>query len=279
MKRVIKLIIVSFILLVVTGCTTNKEFSSEGLVYNLINDGKSYAVVGFTEDCYNRLVPDSYNGLPVTELSTSAFENSQMQKIKIGKNVVDMGWYVFSNCVNLTEIEVDSENTALVSVDGILYNHDKTELIAYPAGLNKSSFVLPSNVTSLGYFAFDNNKYLEEVTLNDNITVIEGSCFYQAKSLKTVKGISQVKEITRYAFYNCEKLENIEFPSTLNTIGGYAFANCTSLKSIKIDENVESIGAYAFTGCTSLTITCSLSRRPNTWNRDWNGGTKVIWGN
>lgn len=277
MKRIIKLIIMAFILLVVTGCTTNTKYSSQGFVYNLVNDGKSYAVVGFTEDYYNRIIPDEYNGLPVTELYTSALENSQMEKIKIGKNVDTIGWYVFSNCLNLNYIEVDKDNKYFKSDNGILYDYDMKELICYPSSLKGSTFVLPTTVTSLGYFAFENNKNLEEVTLNDNITIIEGSCFYKAKKLKTINKMDNVKEITRYAFYDCEKLENIVFSNTLNTIGAYAFANCTSLKSLTINENVETIGAFAFIGCSSLIINCSLIRRPNTWNRDWNGGTTVSW--
>lgn len=260
------------------GCTTNTQYSEEGFIYNLINDGQSYAIVGFEDDYYNRKIPDEYNGLPVTELDTSALENSQMESIYIGKNIEVMGWYVFSNCVNLKKITVDKNNKSYISKDNVLYNIDMTELVCYPSSLNNKKYELPSTVQSLGYFAFENNKYLEEVTLNSNITIIEGSCFYKAKNLKVVHGMENVKEITRYAFYNCEKLADFTLPTNLSKIGSYAFANCTSLSKLTISKNVESIGNDAFIGCSNLTITCELSRRPQTWNRDWNGGTKVIWG-
>ncbi len=266
-----------FILLIVTmlGCVSEK---TDYLVYELLESGDAYSVVSYRQDAKKHTIPDEYNGLPVTELNTSAFENSQMEELYIGKNIQYMGWYVFSECLNLKKIIVDNENEYYSSTkDGILFNKDFTSLVAFPQNLKMESYIIPDTVIEINYFAFENNLHLKEVTIGNGIETIEGSCFYKAKALEKVIFHKNVKQITRYAFFGCEKLESIELPENLESIGSSAFSNCISLKTITIPLTVDSIGSNAFYGCTELTIKCLVSKRPNGWNREWNGGTKVEW--
>ena len=69
----------------------------------------------------------------VTEIGNSAFSDcSNLISIKIPESVTTIGYGAFDNCLSLTAITVDIENKAYVSVDGVLYNKDTTELIADP---------------------------------------------------------------------------------------------------------------------------------------------------
>ena len=45
---------------------------------------------------------------------------------------------VFEDCRSLSTINVNSENEYFISNEGVLYNHDKTELIQYPIGNSKN---------------------------------------------------------------------------------------------------------------------------------------------
>ena len=97
-------------------------------------DGKSVTSIGDRafDDCTNLTnitIPDS-----VTSIGDDAFEGcTSLTSITIPNSVTEIGWYAFENCTSLTAINVASENSNYVSVNGVLYNKDKTELIRYPA--------------------------------------------------------------------------------------------------------------------------------------------------
>ena len=78
--------------------------------------------------------------------------------------------------------------------------------------------------------AISDSSSLKEVIINEGITSIESS-----------------------AFYNCSNLTNITIPNTVTSIGTWAFRNCTALTSITIPNGVTSISSWVFEGCTGLT--------------------------
>lgn len=60
-----------------------------------------------------------------------------------------------------------------------------------------------------------------------------------------------VTKIGYSAFYNCISLKEITIPDSVTSIGDSAFDGCTSLESITIPDSVTKISGYAFNGCTS----------------------------
>ena len=65
-------------------------------------------------------------------------------------------------CPALTEISVSEENQDLVVIDGILYNRELTDLIAYPAGATKECVVIPDGIRVIRGDAFLDNPYLKK---------------------------------------------------------------------------------------------------------------------
>ncbi len=111
---------------------------------------------------------------------------------------------------------------------------------------NLINIVIPSNVTSIGGYAFNNCKNLLSVKLIDEGLDI----------------LSEATSIGERSFYNCVSLTSIDIPSGVTSIGNFAFDNCSSLSSIEIPNGVESIGNWAFYNCsgfTSLIIPSSLN--------------------
>lgn len=254
------------------------QYYSDGLTYSLSDDKNSYIVTGFTSDANYICIPDTYQGLPVTDLGTGAFQNSIMKEIIIGKNVKDMGWYVFDNCQNLSKFIVQEENEYYSTEDDILFNYDKSSLVCYPQNKSGSKYIIPEYVSDLCYFAFESSNYLQEVTISKNIKVIEGSCFAGCEKLETVLLPDGLLEITRNAFNGCNNLKNISIPNTVTTISSYAFYNCSSLETISIPISVYSIGEKAFYECPSLTIKCEQTKKPSSWSKEWvSRRTTVLW--
>ena len=63
-------------------------------------------------------------------------------------------------------------NTAYYSVNGILFNKDKTTLICYPAGKPETDYTIPNSVTVIGVNAFAYCDALTQLTISSSVTSI-----------------------------------------------------------------------------------------------------------
>jgi hypothetical protein len=71
----------------------------------------------------------------VKSIGENAFsECALLTNVTISSGVISIGLYAFRDCTLLTSISVDKNNNNYSSVDGVLFNKDKTELIVYPSG-------------------------------------------------------------------------------------------------------------------------------------------------
>jgi Leucine-rich repeat (LRR) protein len=196
--------------------------------------------------------------------------------ITIPNSVNFIGDEAFSSCSSLTSINVHSGNEAYRSVNGVLFNENKTELIKYPEGKTGMSYSIPNSVTSIGDSAFSNCTFLSSITIPNSVTSIgtgafagctaltsitipdsvislgEGGTFSGCTSLASITMSNNLTFISEAAFQNCSSLISIEIPDSVSSIGTAAFIDCTSLVSVTIPSSVTSIGLVAFLRCTSL---------------------------
>jgi hypothetical protein len=133
----------------------------------------------------------------VTTIRDRAFWNSGLTNITIPSSVTFIGDDVFTfisevhfNPSNrrsrLINILVDERNTTYSSIDGVLFNKDKTILIQYPAAKNELSYVIPSSITTISNRAFHGNRSLERITIPKSVVYIEEGVFYRWGNLKTI---------------------------------------------------------------------------------------------
>ena len=233
----------------------------------LVNMRPTYAIGEVT-------IPNS-----VTSIDDDAFDSCiNLKSVTIPDSVTNIGNKAFYNCKSLTSIEVSDNNGNYSSVDGILFNKDKSELITYPAGKADSEYAIQNSVASIGDSAFENCTCLTSVTIPDSVTSIGDGAFAFCTSLASVTIPDSVTSIGSSAFYNTayyndesnwnngllylsncliEAMQNFANDYTIKDgtriIAGGSFFGCTSLTSVTIPNSVTNIGNNAFQFCTSLT--------------------------
>ena len=189
----------------------------------------------------------------VTSIDYDAFRDcTSLASITIPNSVTYISFDAFLGCSSLTEIKVASENSNYVSVNGVLYNKDKTTIICYPAGKKGNNYKIPDGVTWIGSSAFSGCLSLTSITIPNSVTSIDDDAFRDCTSLKSITIPDSVTEIGDWVFENCPSLISITIPDGVTSIGDGAFEDCTSLTSITIPDSVTSIGRFAFSGCSSL---------------------------
>ena len=204
---------------------------SSGLSFESNGDGTYYVKdIGTCTDA-DIVIPAFYNGGAVVGIAGGAFLNCEgLTSVTIGSNVTNLQTEAFKWSDNLKNIFVDPNNESYVSIDGVLFNKAKTELICYPAGKTETSYTIPVSVTNIGASAFS---YCENLT-----TVVIGS---------------GVTEIGSDAFRGCRYLKSVSLGENVTSIGSYAFFDCSGLTSIVLPNRLERIESGAFSGCGRLT--------------------------
>lgn len=142
----------------------------------------------------------------ITYICGGAFwDCTSLVNVNIPESVTRMDDQVFWNCTSLVNINVDLNNKVYSSLDGVLFNKDFSQLIAYPSGKN-GVYTIPNNVTSIGNYAFSNCANLINIAIPDGIT-----------------------SIGYWTFKNCINFTSINIPNNVTNISGAAFDNCPNL--------------------------------------------------
>lgn len=138
-----------------------------------------------------------------------------LTSINIPQTVTSIGYGAFSECTGLTNIIVAADNQNYTSVDGVLYNKEKTILIACPGGL--TSINIPQGVTSIGNDAFAFCSNLSSINIPESVTSIGNQAFW-GTGLTGIAIPEGVTSIGDWAFCDCSDLTSIIFKSSTTTI-------------------------------------------------------------
>jgi hypothetical protein len=181
----------------------------------------------------------------VETIGVEAFEGcSELTDITLPSTVSSIGNNAFSYCNSLENITVDGDNGYYTSVDGVLFDNNMTELVAYPIGNTRTSYTIPDGVTIIDAYSFFDCYYIANLTMPDTVEYVGDEAFLNCSNLKEVTMSNSLKRIDAFSFAYCEKLTNITIPDSVTFIGVYAFSKC-GFTSITIPSSVTSIGDYA----------------------------------
>ncbi len=197
---------------------------------------------------------------------------SSLETINIGNTIplefdgevmyLEMSEMSIYECYNLVAINVDENNEAYASVDGVLYNKDITELISCPSG--KTSIVLPETVERVrgAYNGLVSNKLAEVKILNpdceiydDSYTINPSAVIYgykgstaeayadkYSRKFEYIEGITveSIEVNTANAKTNYNQFEAIELSGlivTVNYSDGTSAVKTTGIKAVEFDTS------------------------------------------
>ena len=141
------------------------------------------------------VIPNTIEGQPVKVIDMYAFSDcDSITSVYIPENIIEddelFNFFYSGFGLNIEKYIVDENNSYYFSDDdGIVYNKDKTKLVKYPCGKDKTEYAIPDSVNRIGAGAFMYCSSLINVTIPDSVENLEPQ-----------------------AFLNCSSLENIEIP-------------------------------------------------------------------
>jgi len=135
----------------------------------------------------------------VTSIGGNAFDYClSLTSIAVPASVTSIGYGAFGSCGHLAAITVNSSNLAYSSVDGVLFNLNRTALIQYPGG-KAGTYTVPTGVTSILLGAFSYVAGLTNATIPDTVTSIGDDAFGYCTGLGSLTIGNKVANIGDYA--------------------------------------------------------------------------------
>ena len=241
---------------------------NKGVKTAVIESGATSIGGGAFADCRTLTsvtIPDT-----VTHIDEAAFDYcSALTGINIPASVTSIGDGAFVFCPALEAITVAEGNPSYCSIDGVLYSADGKTLCCVP-GATAGSFVIPSEVTSIGARAFQTCGNLTSVTIPEGVTSIGDWAFGYCSGLTGITIPAAVTDIGYAAFANCSGLTDVTIPAAVTAIGDYAFSGCEGLKTITFRGDAPAIGDDAFAGVSADAYYSS--------DANWKGEDRVDYG-
>ena len=225
-------------------------------------------------------IPSSIEGHEVYGIDDNALKScKEVTAIVIPKTVRILKPGTLNRCQNLENIMVAKDHPDFSSVDGVMFDKQKTKLLAVGAG-RKGHYVVPKTTTAIGPYAlsqctslksvvipkgvtdiggrtgsvFLGCKNLERVDIPETVTNIGQKSFQDCSSLKQATIPSKVTAIPFGLFWRCGNLTKVTLPDGITKIGNYAFADCSKMTLQKFPKSLKTIGAYAFKDCKALNV-------------------------
>ena len=114
---------------------------------------------------------------------------------------------------NIQDISVESGNRHFMSIDGVLFNKDGNQLVAYPGG-RMGGYRIPASTTTIASCAFSNCYELTDVYIPNSVTQISDRAFAECERLSEVI-IEGAPVVGLYAFDGCRNIQSVRTRSAV----------------------------------------------------------------
>jgi hypothetical protein len=170
-------------------------------------------------------------------IGNTAFFGTGLSTVSIPSTLTSVGAVAFGG-EKLTAVNVVPNHPIYSSVDGVLFDKEKSVLILYPGGKTAEFYTIPSSVTRIESGAFAFNTRLTSLSLPASLTDIGEMAFAWCTGLTSIDLPASLTSIRKSVFAGCEDLESITIPASVGNIEDYAFEDCIGLTSLYVNATM-----------------------------------------
>ena len=208
---------------------------AEGLSYRDNGNGTCTLTGPGTWTGEHLKIPESIDGLTVTEVGTNAFRDSEtLKSVTCPATLVGIRQCAFYNDPNLTNVVLN---------DGLQWISDS---VFASTGLYRMTF--PAGITNVGQYTFVSCKNLREVVLPEGVTKIGQNFCLGCEKLSRLILPESLEEIHGEAFFQCKSLTEVTLPDNVWRVDYYAFAECENLKTLRLSKGMKRFDGDALCG-------------------------------
>ena len=219
----------------------------------------------------------------VESIGESAFRNSNVQTVKLSNSLTTLDKYVFSNCDNLTAINIPSSINSFTAntfqycnaLTNVTFDYSSTALTLEDGTFSKATNLTIDRTIS-GTAPFSTTK-VTKVAIGSHMatsSAISGLNLSQYTGLTEIELLEGWTEVPYQAFKDLATVTTLTLPEGLEKIEQSAF-EATGLTAITIPGTMKIIGTYAFKNCPNLT-SLTLDYSENLTDGDWMFGKGVL---
>lgn len=245
-----------------------------GVYYELSADGESYLVseVGYSETSV--IIPESYEGKPVTGIKRGAFSHDvygsgcsgtwstgmHLSSLTLPSTIKTIEEGAFESGNDYCGGGLGTCNKLIFK--GTLEDWFGIDFGSYPLancsefyinGAKVTDLVIPETVTKINKYAFAYYEGLKSVTLHEKITVIEDGAFCRCACLEKISFPCTDLTVGSSAFEWCEQLKKVTFAGEKVVLKDGVFSYCQYLEDVAWNTvNITVIPERAFSNCISL---------------------------
>ena len=221
---------------------TNPYFETDE--FALYNKAKTELIVMIDKEITNFTVPET-----VTKISGSAFAYCDIDILNIGAGVSSIQDTTF-DFMTTTSIVVSNSNSSFKDDNDIaILNKNGTILYKYDNNnQTKTTYTIPSTVTTVERYAFTNADKLTSITLPTNLDYIKQGAFSYCNGITTISLPTGIVSTDYQAFYG----SSLQTVTISGSIGAEAFANCSSLTSLTVSNTTTEVDTALVKNCTAL---------------------------
>jgi len=230
-------------------------------VKNENTDTESYRLVYWADAAGDVVIPEEYNGLPVTAIAEKLFENNALitsvvipegittifdeafsgctalETVTIPVSLNVIGNDIFKNCDALSVVNYNGTAQQWIDIiDGRIIIDENTVLNC--AGGNMAFALIPDGNGGyrdeygvVMYISGESDIVIPGTYNNLPVTQV-GRVFKGDHNLKSVVLSENIRYIENNAFEDCINLESVTIPDSMKIIGEDAFKDCENLKNV-----------------------------------------------
>ncbi|MCH1984160.1 leucine-rich repeat protein [Ruminococcus sp. OA3] len=209
-----------------------------GIVYRVQGEeAYVYGIYDTNQEYTNIVIPETYEGKPVTAITDSAFEGKNITSISLPNTVKVINKSAFEFCESLTQISLQ---------DGLL------ELGEYCFNCCTAlkEVTVPGSVEVIGAYCFAETEQLKKVILNDGVKRIDESAF-RSCAVEVLTLPDGIEYIGKQAFAYLPFLATLDIPG-VDYIDEAAFESCQLMTAVYLGNNVKELGSLVFDWCEVL---------------------------